>query len=95
MKNISFGLYRLCQKSDIKETKKGIYVYFCTGASNAKVMLGRTKQLFRNVASFLPLMFFTYFDGTEVRPSGSTRLLLDIHPRHLDRVKERVMPGWP
>lgn len=24
-----------CQKSDIKETKKGIYIFFCTGESNA------------------------------------------------------------
>lgn len=62
MKNISFGLYRFlpgCQKSDIKETKNGIY--FCTGESNVEVMLGGItfsyyflrKQLFRNVASLL------------------------------------------
>lgn len=102
MKNISFGLYRFlpgCQKSDIKETKNGIY--FCTGESNAEVMLGRItysyyflrKQLFRNVASLLCIPPF--FDAIEVEPSGSTSLLVDIHPRHLGRAKERAMPGWP
>lgn len=63
--------------------------------SSLKVMLGKFKHFCGEVASLPCLMFLAIFDGVEVGLCSSTRMPVDIHPEHLGRVKECVMPGWP